>query len=96
VLPEWGGRWSLRTAEKHLSIEPGDIGSLSKSTIDRILLNHDLKPHRSRYFLNITDPDFFPKMELLIIMDWIFRTSSCDTFFMLKSHKRGSENGKKV
>ena len=66
VLPEWGGRWSLRTAEKHLSIEPGDIGSLSKSTIGRILLSHDLKPHRSRYFLNITDPDFFPKMELLI------------------------------
>lgn len=66
VLPEWGGRWSLRTAEKHLSIEPGDIGSLSKSTIDRILLSHDLKPHRSRYFLNITDPDFFQKMELLI------------------------------
>lgn len=66
VLPGWGGRWSLRTAEKHLSIEPSDIGSLSKSTIGRILLSHDLKPHRSRYFLNITDPDFFQKMELLI------------------------------
>jgi len=66
VVPAWGGRWSLRTAEKHLSIGPGDIGSLSKSTINRILLSHALKPHRSRYFLNITDPDFFPKMELLI------------------------------
>lgn len=66
VLPEWGGRWSHRTAEKHLSIDPGDIGSVSKSTIGRILLSHDLKPHRSRYFLNITDPDFFHKMELLI------------------------------
>lgn len=66
VLPEWGGRWSLRTAEKHLSVAPSDIGSISKSTIGRILLSHELKPHRSRYFLNITDPDFFQKMELLI------------------------------
>jgi hypothetical protein len=66
VLPEWGGRWSFRTAEKHLSVAPSDIGSLSKSTIGRILFSHNLKPHRSGYFLNITDPDFFQKMELLI------------------------------
>ncbi len=38
---------------------------MSKSTINRILLSHHLKPHRSRYFLNVVDPDFFPKMERL-------------------------------
>ena len=38
----------------------------SKSTIQRILKENNLKPHQSRYFLHITDPDFFPKMEHLI------------------------------
>ncbi|MGK5093250.1 IS630 family transposase, partial [Deltaproteobacteria bacterium TL4] len=66
VLPEWGGRWSLRTAEKQLASEPNDIGPIPKSTIARTLSSHKLKPHRSRYFLNITDPDFFQKMESLI------------------------------
>jgi len=34
--------------------------------MQRILIRHDLQPHRVRYFLQITDPDFFPKMERLI------------------------------
>lgn len=29
---------------------------------------HSLKPHRNRYFLQITDPDFFPKREHLILI----------------------------
>ncbi len=66
TLSECGGRWSFRTAANYLAVHPGDIGSYSKSTINRILLSHNLKPHRSRYFLNITDPDFFPKMERLV------------------------------
>jgi len=41
-------------------------GTPSKSTIQRILKENNLKPHQSRYFLHITDPDFFPKMEHLI------------------------------
>lgn len=40
--------------------------SISHSTIGRILREHHLKPHLSKYFLQITDPDFFPKMERLI------------------------------
>lgn len=40
--------------------------SISRSTIHRILNTHSLKPHRNAYFLNITDPDFFQKMEHII------------------------------
>jgi transposase len=65
------GRWTLRWAEKILEITPELIGAgagsmLSRSTIGRILNNQNLKPHRRKYFLQITDPDFFPKMEHLI------------------------------
>ena len=31
-----------------------------------MLQSNRLKPHQSRYFLHITDPDFFPKMEHLL------------------------------
>jgi transposase len=67
-LPE-AGRWTLRWAEKMLEITPELVGAgsmLSRSTIGRILNSQNLKPHRRKYFLQITDPDFFPKMEHLI------------------------------
>jgi transposase len=67
------GRWTLRWAEKILKITPELVGvgaetgfMLSRSTIARILNSQNLKPHRRKYFLQITDPDFFPKMEHLI------------------------------
>jgi transposase len=61
------GRWTLRWAAMHLAAHPEWTGvSPSKSTIHRILKKNNLKPHQSRYFLHITDPDFFPKMEHLI------------------------------
>lgn len=61
------GRWSLRWAEKHLKKHPNPVGQpISHSSIQRILKKHNLKPHLSKYFLQITDPDFFPKMEHLI------------------------------
>ena len=63
------GRWSLRWAAQHLEAEPNTVGvSPSKSTLHRILKNNRLKPHQSRYFLHITDPDFFPKMEHLVAL----------------------------
>lgn len=68
TLSKYGGRWSFRTAACYLNTCPGDVGSFSKSTINRVLLNHNLKPHRSKYFLSITDPDFFPKMESLVTL----------------------------
>lgn len=61
------GRWTLRWAQAHLTAYPERVGaSPSKSTIARILNKNKLKPHLSRYFLHITDPDFFPKMEHLV------------------------------
>jgi transposase len=61
------GRWTLRLAEKYLGKHAGVIGTaIPKSTIHRILQANNLKPHRSRYFLHISDPDFFPKMDHLI------------------------------
>lgn len=61
------GRWTLRLASVHLASDSKIVNATpSKSTIHRILKENNLKPHRSRYFLHITDPDFFPKMEHLI------------------------------
>jgi len=64
-----GGRWTLTYAEKYLHNRPNLLGiAPSRSTIARILNGHSLQPHRSRYFLHISDPDFFPKMEQLIAL----------------------------
>jgi len=61
------GRWTLRFASKYLKKHPYVIGTpISKTSIHRILGQNNLKPHRSRYFLHISDPDFFPKMTHLI------------------------------
>lgn len=63
------GRWSLRWAQAHLQAHPNCIGATpGKSTILRYLQQHYLKPHQNRYFLHITDPDFFPKMEHLVAL----------------------------
>ncbi|MCI5146571.1 MAG: helix-turn-helix domain-containing protein [Candidatus Electrothrix sp. AR3] len=60
------GRWTIRWAATHLEQHPEIINARpSKSTIQRILKENNLKPHQSRYFLHITDPDFFPKMNHL-------------------------------
>ena len=61
------GRWTLRWAAVYLAAHPECLNAApSKSSIHRILNENDLKPHQSRYFLHITDPNFFPKMEHLI------------------------------
>ena len=63
------GRWSLRWAARRLLANPTRIGvSPGKSTLHRILKSNRLKPHQSRYFLHVTDPNFFPKMEHLIVL----------------------------
>jgi transposase len=60
-------RWSLRDAQAYFKDHQDILGnSISHSTIQRILLEHALKPHRRKYYLQITDPDFFPKMEHII------------------------------
>jgi transposase len=60
-------RWSLRDAEGYFEKHPESVGaSVSRATIQRVLTEHALKPHRRQYYLQITDPDFFPKMEHII------------------------------
>lgn len=65
-LPDCG-RWTVRWAALHLKEHHERVNSTpSKSTLHRILKGNKLKPHQSPYFLHISDPDFFPKMEQLI------------------------------
>ena len=64
---EKNGRWTFRFAAQYLKKYPKTIGfSISKSELHRILSENELKPHRSKYFLHISDPDFFPKMRHII------------------------------
>jgi len=57
-------RWTLRDAEEYLRRHPEVIGcDMSRAAIARTLTTHVLRPHLRRYFLQITDPEFFPKME---------------------------------
>ena len=75
--------WSLRWAENYLKEHNEIIGcSISHSTIGRILKRHALRPHLNRYFLNITDPDFFPKMDHIVNLylnqpDYLFCFDEC-------------------
>ena len=63
------GRWTLQWAASYLAAHPEQVGAApSKSTIHRILQKNGLKPHLSKYFLHITDPCFFGKMEHLIAL----------------------------
>jgi len=75
--------WSLRWAEKYLKKHDEILGcSMSHSTIQRILKNHALRPHLHKYFLTITDPDFFPKMQHCIDLylkppEYLFNFDEC-------------------
>ncbi len=75
--------WSLRWAEEYLKDHSEIVGcSMSHSTIQRILKNHALRPHLHKYFLAITDPDFFPKMEHIIELylnqpEYLFNFDEC-------------------
>ena len=78
------GRWSLRWAQAELdrisnspqlkqtstSPLPRDVVgvSLKRSTMQRMLSRHKLRPHRNGYFMHISDPDFFPKMMHLVAL----------------------------
>lgn len=60
-------RLSLRDAALYLEQHQEILGcSISHSTIRRFLQNHSLRPHLNKYFLTITDPEFFPKMQHII------------------------------
>jgi len=75
--------WSLRWAENYLKEHSEIIGcSMSHSTIQRILKSHGLRPHLHKYFLVITDPVFFPKMEHIVNLclnppEYLFNFDEC-------------------
>jgi len=83
--------WSLRWAENYLKDHSEIIGySISHSTIQRILKRHAIRPHLHKYFLAITDPDFFPKMEPIVELylnqpEYLFNFDEC-TGLQAKSH----------
>jgi transposase len=59
----WSVRWAAAYLDEHREI----LGcAISASSVHRILNAHSLRPHRLKYFLHITDPLFFPKMEVLL------------------------------
>jgi len=59
--------WSLSDATDYLEDHPELLGApVSRASLQRILTTHALRPHLHKYFLQITDPDFFPKMEWII------------------------------
>lgn len=56
--------WSLSDAHRYFNQHTDILGApIGRASIHRILLEHALRPHRRQYYLQITDPDFFPKME---------------------------------
>ena len=60
-------RWSIRWAQKYLQQHPDILQcSISRSSLQRRLNAHALRPYRHKYFLQICDPLFFQKMELII------------------------------
>ena len=49
------------------------LGRMSRASVHRILNDHELKPHRVRYYLERRDPDFEAKMrEVLMVYREVF------------------------
>ena len=96
----WSVSWAAQYLSKHLEI----LGrSITSSTIHRILKKHALRPHLVRYFLHVTDPDFFPKMERLIGLyldppDHLFCFDECTSIQALErvAATMHTDNGTKI
>lgn len=58
---------TLKWAEQYFNQNPGFLGCpISASSISRILRQHPLRPHLHKYFLQITDENFFDIMPLIV------------------------------
>jgi hypothetical protein len=58
---------SLNWAAEYFAQHPSFLDcTISRASISRILRKHSLKPHLHKYFLQITDPDFFDIMPLIV------------------------------
>lgn len=60
--------WSVRSLTGIVRKHFKEIGKIGIETIRRILKSHKLKPHRVKYFLTRTDPNFFIKAKQVIEM----------------------------
>jgi len=68
TLPGYA-RWTLSAACQYFEKNPELLGEdvvISRASIHRLLNAHALKPHRFRYFLHLSDPYFFFKMDHII------------------------------
>ncbi|MCK5374919.1 MAG: IS630 family transposase [Alphaproteobacteria bacterium] len=68
TLPGYA-RWTLSAACQYFENNPELLGEdvvISRASIHRLLDAHALKPHRFRYFLHLSDSDFFTKMDHII------------------------------
>ena len=60
-------RWSIRTIQIYLQNNPNFLHyHISCTSIHRLLKSHSLKPYLNKYFLQISDPHFFEKMEKIL------------------------------
>ena len=67
--------WTLSALAKHVRKEAVAAGwprlaGAEKMTVWRILNEHELKPHRIRYYLEKRDPDFDRKMSEVLMVYW--------------------------
>jgi transposase len=72
--------WTRRTLAEHIrkvaqsSAHPG-LARAGKATVQRILDEQELKPHKIRYYLQRRDPDFEAKMNQVLV---VYRELSMD------------------
>lgn len=76
-------RWTLRTAARKINADLTLLGrTVHPSTIARVLVRNQLRPHRSAYFLHVRDPMFFEKMRHVLAVyakesNWVFCFDEC-------------------
>jgi len=81
---------SLNWAAKYFENNASFLGcAISSASIGRILRKHSLKPHLHKYFLQITDPDFFDILPLIIKLylnppKYLFSFDECPGIQILK------------
>ncbi|MCP4550786.1 MAG: IS630 family transposase [Bacteroidetes bacterium] len=74
---------TLNWAKTYFERHPSFLGhSISTSSISRILRKHSLRPHLHKYFLQITDPNFFEIMPFIVDLylhppDYLFSFDEC-------------------
>ena len=70
-------------AEYFNNLKPSFLGcTISVASISRILRKHSLRPHPHKYFLQITDPNFFEIMPSIVDLylnppDYLFSFDEC-------------------